>query len=52
MAKLTNCECGAVVRGKMDDELVKAAEAHVVEAHPELVGKLSREDILAIAEEG
>jgi hypothetical protein len=31
---------------------VKAAEAHVAQAHPELVGKLSREDILAIAEEG
>ncbi len=51
MSKLINCECGAVVRGTTDDELVKAAEAHVQENHPELVGKLSREDILAMAEE-
>ena len=51
MSKLINCECGAVVRGQTDDELVKAAEAHVAENHPELVGKLSREDILAMAEE-
>jgi predicted small metal-binding protein len=51
MAKLINCECGAIVRGTSDDELVNAAEAHVAEAHPELVGKLSREDILAMAEE-
>jgi predicted small metal-binding protein len=51
MSKLINCECGAVVRGETDDELVKAAEKHVTEAHPELVGKLSREDILGMAEE-
>ena len=51
MSKLINCECGAVVRGDSDHDLVKAAEKHVTEAHPELVGKLSREDILAMAEE-
>lgn len=51
MSKLINCECGAVVRGKTDDELVDAARAHIAEAHPELVGKLSREDVLAMAEE-
>lgn len=51
MSKLINCECGAVVRGDTDDKLVEAAEAHVVENHPELVGKLSRKDILAMAEE-
>jgi predicted small metal-binding protein len=51
MSKLINCECGAVVRGDTDDELVKAAEAHVTENHPELVGKLRRKDILAMAED-
>ena len=51
VSKLINCECGAVVRGDTDDELVRAAEAHVVDNHPELVGKLSRKDILAMAEE-
>ena len=51
MSKLINCECGAIVRGETDDELVQAAEAHVTENHPELVGKLSRKDILAMAEE-
>ena len=50
MAKLINCECGQVVRGETDDELVANAEAHVNRDHPELVGKLSREDILAMAE--
>jgi hypothetical protein len=51
MAKLINCECGQVVRGGTDDELVAAAEAHIQADHPELVGKVSREDLLGMAEE-
>ena len=51
MAKLINCECGQVVRGETDDELVANTEAHVNRDHPELVGQLSREDILGMAEE-
>ena len=51
MAKLVNCECGEVVRGETDEELVQAVEAHVDRHHPDLVGQLSREDILGMAEE-
>jgi predicted small metal-binding protein len=51
MSKLINCECGEVVRGDTDDELVAAATAHVQRSHPDLVGKLSRQDILGMAEE-
>lgn len=51
MGKVINCECGEVVRADNDDELVSKVEAHVREAHPELVGKLSRDDILGMAEE-
>ena len=51
MPKLINCECGEVVRGETDDELVAVTERHVSLAHPELVGKLSHDDILAMAEE-
>ena len=51
MAKLINCECGQVVRGENDDELVANAEAHIARDHPDLVGKLSREEVLAMAEE-
>ena len=50
MAKLINCECGQVVRAETDDELVAATEEHINRDHPELVGKLSRDDILAMAE--
>ena len=51
MAKLINCECGYVVRGSDEDELLRNAEEHVNQAHPELVGKMSRADLLALAEE-
>ncbi|TML78836.1 MAG: DUF1059 domain-containing protein [Actinobacteria bacterium] len=51
MAKLINCECGRVVRGETDEELLANAEEHVNRDHPELVGKISRDDLLAMAEE-
>jgi predicted small metal-binding protein len=51
MAKVVNCECGQVVRADTDDELVQNVEAHVAQHHPELVGKMTREDVLAMSEE-
>jgi predicted small metal-binding protein len=48
--KVINCECGQVVRADTDDELVAKVEEHVRAAHPQLAGKMSREDILAMAE--
>ena len=52
MGKVIDCECGEVVRADTDDELVEKVGQHVEQAHPELVGKLSREDVLGMAEEG
>ncbi len=51
MAKLINCECGFVVHGVDDAELLRNAEEHINRDHPELVGKLSRDDLLGMAEE-
>ena len=51
MRKVVNCECGQTVRAESEDDLVAKVEAHVSSNHPELVGKLSRADILAMAEE-
>jgi predicted small metal-binding protein len=48
--KLINCECGQVVRGETEDELIRNAEAHIEQDHPELVGKITREDLLAMVE--
>lgn len=33
MAKIINCDCGFVVRGETDDELVAAAQSHAKEVH-------------------
>ena len=49
--KRINCVCGRVVEGKNDDELWERAQEHLAADHPDLVGKVSREDILAQAEE-
>jgi hypothetical protein len=51
MAKLINCECGEAIRGATDAELIAAVQAHVNRDHPELIGKLSAQDILSMAEE-
>jgi predicted small metal-binding protein len=51
MSKIINCECGQVIRAETDDELVANVEAHVQSDHPDLVGKMSRDDVLAMAEE-
>lgn len=51
MRKVINCECGEVVRGSSDDELLAAVKTHLSRDHPELLATLSNEDILAMAEE-
>ena len=47
---LVNCECGQAIRAEDEEELVARVEEHVNEHHPDLVGKLGREEILAMAE--
>ena len=51
MSLLINCECGRVVRAETEDEIVAKVKQHVAEDHPELQGKLSRDDIVAMAED-
>lgn len=47
--KVIHCECGSDVQAESDDELVAKVEEHVQERHPEMVGQMSREQILAMA---
>jgi predicted small metal-binding protein len=49
MAKRIECECGYIFQADTDDELWSKAEAHITSAHPDLVGKVTRDDILAQA---
>lgn len=51
MPYVINCDCGYVVRGETEDELVAAAEAHIDDAHPDMRGQIGREQFLAMAEE-
>jgi predicted small metal-binding protein len=47
---MIKCACGKVVRGETDEELLTNADAHIKEDHPDLVGKIARDDLLAMAE--
>ncbi len=49
--KQINCVCGYIVKGEDDDELWAHAQEHLRSDHPDLAGAVSREDILAQAEE-
>ena len=51
MAYVINCDCGHVSRGDTEDELVAEANRHIEEVHPDLAGKVSRDDLLSMAEE-
>jgi predicted small metal-binding protein len=51
MAMQVNCPCGETVRGENDDELVANVEAHIQDKHPDMVGTMSREQILDMAQE-
>ncbi len=46
MPKIINCDCGFVVRGDTDDELVTNAQAHAREVHDM---DLTREQVLSLA---
>jgi predicted small metal-binding protein len=51
MTYLIKCECGAQIRADNEDSLVLRVEEHVAEVHPQLRGKMTRDDILAMAEQ-
>ena len=50
MAQKVECPCGQTLRGDSDDELVANVERHVQEHHPDMVGTMSREQILGMAQ--
>jgi len=51
MALRIICMCGHFIQGTDDDELWRNAQDHMGVLHPELVGNVTREDILAQAEQ-
>ena len=51
MASRIICMCGYVIQGADEDELWRNVQDHMGVLHPELVGSVTREDILAQAEQ-
>jgi predicted small metal-binding protein len=51
MPKVINCSCGHVIFGADDEELIQNALIHMREFHPAMVGKISTEDLLEMAED-
>jgi predicted small metal-binding protein len=49
--KRITCVCGLMIEAKDDDEFREKVQEHLRIDHPELVGKVTPEDILAQAEE-
>jgi predicted small metal-binding protein len=46
VAKLMQCDCGTVVRGETDDEIVANVQKHAREVHEM---EITREQVLAMA---
>jgi predicted small metal-binding protein len=51
MAKVITCDCGQVMRADTEAEVVSQARDHIRSDHPDLVGKLSDDDLVAMIEE-
>jgi hypothetical protein len=51
MAKVIRCQCGFLARGETPEDAADSIEAHLRDDHPELGGRVSRDDLLAMAEE-
>lgn len=51
MNLVIRCTCGQIIRAMSESELYVLAEAHIADAHPDMVGKISRGDLLAMAQE-
>jgi predicted small metal-binding protein len=51
MAKQIICQCGFVGRGATAAEAAEVIAAHMRTDHPERVGEVTRDDLLAMAEE-
>ena len=45
MSRMIRCECGYVARHETDDEVVDDIQSHIGQDHPDLLEKVSRDDI-------
>jgi predicted small metal-binding protein len=50
MARQITCECGQIVRGETEDELVDLTLDHLRSDHPQLANQITRDEIVALIE--
>jgi predicted small metal-binding protein len=50
MARQIRCECGQIVRGETEDELVELTLEHLRSDHPLLADQITRDEIVALIE--
>jgi predicted small metal-binding protein len=50
MARQITCECGHIVRGDSEDEVVDLTLHHLRSDHPQLAEQVSRDDIVVLIE--
>ncbi len=51
MAKRIVCECGYIVRGKDDEQVVERGREHMQANHPAIAAVITAEELLEMAEE-
>jgi predicted small metal-binding protein len=51
MAKQIRCECGFIVTGGSDEQVVSAIEAHMRSDHPAVLAGMERSEIFGWIEE-
>jgi predicted small metal-binding protein len=50
MARQINCECGQIVRGETEQEVVERTLEHLRSEHPQLAHTMTRDEIVALIE--
>ena len=51
MALVITCDCGHVMRAETETEILAQARDHIRSDHPDLIGKVSEDDLRAMIEE-
>jgi hypothetical protein len=51
MAKIILCECGTVLRGEEDRDLLQAARRHMRTNHPAIASHITDEELMALGHE-
>ncbi len=51
MGKMIRCECGEIVRGEDEEQVLAAAHEHVEAAHPDLVNTINDSQLRAMMED-